>query len=130
MSKTFIDKPLAKAPTVKESIKLASETAGEEFDLELLQTLSLFKKWSEDNPGKSYDDFLYEFGLKKIELASGGVVESLEELYDAYEKGIDVMPGESVSDYIKRIRAAEADSNVDLKFGGLVCCNQSLLKRC
>ena len=123
MSKTFIDKPLAKAPTVKESIKLASETAGEEFDLELLQTLSLFKKWSEDNPGKSYDDFLYEFGLKKIELASGGVVESLEELYDAYEKGIDVMPGESVSDYIKRIRAAEADSNVDLKFGGLVCCN-------
>ena len=120
MSKTFIDKPLAKAPTVKESIKLASETAGEEFDLELLQTLSLFKKWSEDNPGKSYDDFLYEFGLKKIELASGGVVEALEELYDAYEKGIDVMPGESVSDYIKRIRAAEADSNVDLKFGGLV----------
>ena len=85
-----------------------------------MKTLSLFKKWSEDNPGKSYDDFLYEFGLKKIELASGGVVESLEELYDAYEKGIDVMPGESVSDYIKRIRAAEADSNVDLKFGGLV----------
>ena len=79
MSKTFIDKPLAKAPTVKESIKLASETAGEEFDLELLQTLSLFKKWSEDNPGKSYDDFLFEFGLKKIELSSGGVVESLEE---------------------------------------------------
>ncbi len=28
-------------------------------------------------------------------------------LIDAYEKGIDVMPDESLSDYIKRIRYAE-----------------------
>ena len=119
MRKNNIDKILESAPTVDESIKLASETADEEFDLELLQTLPLFKKWSEDNPGKTYDDFLYEFGLKKVELKDGGAVESLRDLYDAYEKGIDVMPGETISEYIKRIRAAEKDNRVELKFGGL-----------
>ena len=46
--------------------------------------------------------------LKRIELSNGGSVsEKYGDLIDAYEKKIDVMPGESLTDYINRIRKAE-----------------------
>jgi hypothetical protein len=40
-------------------------------------------------------------------LNSGGRVEDYADLIDAYEKGIDVMKGESLTQYIKRIKASE-----------------------
>ena len=45
--------------------------------------------------------------VKVIKLKNGGAVEDYGDLIDAYEKGIDVMEGESLTDYINRIRAAE-----------------------
>jgi hypothetical protein len=47
----------------EELIKLASETPDEEFDLDLIQTLSRYEEWKKNNQGKSYDDFLKEMGL-------------------------------------------------------------------
>ena len=45
-SNNNIDKEIYQSPTVKESIKLAmSETPAEEFQLELMQTLSQFDNW-------------------------------------------------------------------------------------
>ena len=85
-------------------MKLASESGAEEFELDLTTgLLKEFEKWKEENSG-SFRDFL---STKRQKLGAGGDVESLADLYDAYEKGIDVMPGEDVSSYIKRIRAAE-----------------------
>ena len=48
-----VDKEIYQAPTVKESIKVAmSESPLEEFQLELMQTLSQYDRWKKDNPGK------------------------------------------------------------------------------
>jgi len=90
-------------------IKLASETPAEEFELELGSTLLQFEEWKKDNPGGSYDDFLLDMGLARKKLSGGGVVEDYADLIDAYEKGIDVIKGESLTSYIKRIKAAEND---------------------
>ena len=44
-----ISKPIEKAPTVKEDLLVASETAAEEAQLELDHLLQQFEKWSENN---------------------------------------------------------------------------------
>ncbi len=112
-SKNNIDKEIYSAPTTKEAIEelafktAMSETPEEEFKLDLIQTLSKYERWKRDNPGKSYDDFLEEEGLLRSKLSNGGVVEDYKDLIDAYEKGIDVKKGESLTDYIQRIKAAE-----------------------
>ena len=41
--------------------------------------------------------------------SDGGSVEKYEDLIDAYEKGIDVMKNETLTEYIKRIKASEKD---------------------
>ena len=85
-------------------MKLASESGAEEFELDLTTgLLKEFEKWKEENSG-TFRDFL---STKRQKLGAGGDVESLADLYDAFEKGIDVMPGEDITDYIKRIKAAE-----------------------
>jgi hypothetical protein len=43
----------------------------------------------------------------RVPFISGGDAEDYGELIDAYEAGIDVMPGETLTDYINRIRKAE-----------------------
>ena len=62
-------------------------------------------------PGESFDSWLKrtpKSELKRIELSNGGSVgEKYGDLIDAYEKKIDVMPGESLTEYIDRIRKAE-----------------------
>ena len=62
-------------------------------------------------PGESFDSWLKrtpKSELKRIELSNGGSVgEKYGDLIDAYEKKIDVMPGESLTDYINRIRKME-----------------------
>ena len=69
-----ISKPIYDEMKVDEAVKLAmSETPQEEFELELLQTLSQYDKWKDDNPGKSYDDFLKEMGLDRIKMNAGGI---------------------------------------------------------
>ena len=91
-------------------MKLASDYPDEAI-IDISEMLMQFEGWKEDNPGKSYDDFLEDMDLKRKSFSDGGSTESLGDLYDAYEKGIDVMPSESVGDYIRRIRAAEKASS-------------------
>ena len=73
-TKNNIGKPAYDEKSLKQSIKLAmSESPAEEFDMDLLQTLQQFDKWSKDNPGKSYDDFLKEMGIDRAKLSGGGL---------------------------------------------------------
>ena len=112
MKNNNVDKVIYDAPTVKESIKLASETPQEETDLMLLQEALQdedYKRWKKKNPGGSFKDYLEDFKPKRIKLSNGGSVEKYADLIDAYEKGIDVMKNETLTEYIKRIKASEKD---------------------
>ena len=107
-----VDKKIYNAPSVKDSIKLASETPKEEAELMLLQEALQdedFKKWKKRNPCGSFKDYLEDFKPKRIKLSNGGSVEEYADLIDAYEKGIDVMKNETLTEYIKRIKASEKD---------------------
>ncbi len=107
-----IDKKIYNAPTVKDSIKVASETPTEEAELMLLQEVLQeedYRKWKKRNPGGSIKDYIDEFKPKRIKLSKGGSVEEYADLIDAYEKGIDVMKNETLTEYIKRIKASEKD---------------------
>ena len=53
---------------MKQFIRLASETPEEEFELDLRQILSEFPSWKKENPDKTYDDFLDEKGIRRIQL--------------------------------------------------------------
>ena len=59
---------------MKQFIRLASETPEEEFELDLRQILSEFPSWKKENPDKTYDDFLDEKGIRRIQLGKGGKV--------------------------------------------------------
>jgi len=112
MKNNNVDKIIYNAPTVKESIKLASETPQEETELMLLQEALQdedYRKWKKKNPGESFKDYLEDFKPKRIKLSNGGSVEKYADLIDAYEKGIDVMKNETLTEYIKRIKASEKD---------------------
>ena len=110
-----ISKPIEKAPTVKEDLLMASETAAEEAELELNSLLQQFEKWSETNTG-GWKDFLKDtkedFKPKRIKLGSGGVTgdtlaDDYGDLIDSWVRKIDVLENESLTDYINRVRAAE-----------------------
>ena len=111
-----ISKPIEKAPTTKESLLVASETSQEEAQLELEQLLEQFKEWKEENSG-GWKDFLNssrdEIKVKRINLSAGGDVEKYGDLIDAYIKKIDVLEGESLTQYINRVRAAEAKAKTN-----------------
>ena len=112
MKNNNVDKIIYNAPTVKESIKLASETPQEETELMLLQEALQdedYRKWKRKNPGGSFKDYLEDFKPKRIKLSNGGSIEKYADLIDAYEKGIDVMKNETLTEYIKRIKASEKD---------------------
>ena len=96
---------------MKQFIKLANM---EKIEADVLDDLTrelqnLYEK--EKKSGQSFSDWLKSKPideLKRIELSNGGSVsEKYGDLIDAYEKKIDVMPGESLTDYINRIRKAE-----------------------
>ena len=83
-----------------------------EFDIQedLMQTLKeVFEK--ERKPGQSFGDWFKSKPLdelKRLSLANGGTVEEkYGDLIDAFEKGIDVMPGEDLTKYIERIRKSQ-----------------------
>jgi hypothetical protein len=46
--------------------------------------------------------------VRSIKLANGGSVEDYADLIDAYTRGIDVLENETLTEYINRVRAAEA----------------------
>ena len=75
-----------------------------------IQNLALAYE-KEKSKGQSFSDWLKSKPLdelKRIELNNGGSVgEKYEELLDAFEKGIDVMPGEDLTKYIERIRKSQ-----------------------
>jgi hypothetical protein len=92
-----IDKPL-----------YASESAAEEAEMELQSLLEEYKEWKKKNKG-SFNDFMKDASdaVRIIKLKQGGAVEDYGDLIDAYEKGIDVREGETLTEYINRIRAGE-----------------------
>ena len=97
-----------------------------EFDVEqdLLRTLKEMYE-NERKGSQTFSDWLKSKPideLRKIELKRGGIIkdprfdfyanggtvaEKYEDLIDAYDKGIDVMPYETLTDYISRIRKAQ-----------------------
>ena len=88
-------------------LKLASEDGASEFDLELG---TLYDEYKDSGFNGTFNEYLDKIGddkVRTIKLSGGGDAESLADLYDAYEKGIDVMPGETISQYVKRIRSSE-----------------------
>ena len=105
-----IDKEIRQMPSLKDEIKRISETAEEEAEMELQILLKQFEDWKKDNKG-SFSDFMKDKSdppIKQIKLANGGSVEDYSDLIDANTKGIDVLPDETLTQYINRIRAAEA----------------------
>ena len=109
--KGSIDKRLPGKGDLKELDKLkdmASESGADEFDLELG---TLYDEYKDSGFNGTFNQYLDKIGddkVRTIKLGDGGDAESLAELYDAYEKGIDVMPGETISQYVKRVRSGEA----------------------
>ena len=96
---------------MKQFIKLADM---EKIEADVLEDLTrelqnMYEK--EKKSGQSFSDWLKSKPideLKRIELSNGGSAEEkYGDLIDAYEKKIDVMPGESLTEYIDRIRKAE-----------------------
>jgi len=91
-------------------MKLASETGAEEFELDLSTgLLKEFEDAVKDNPKLKFKDFM---SSKRQKLNSGGVTgdtlaENYGDLIDSWVRKIDVMEGESLTDYINRIRASE-----------------------
>jgi|TARA_Y100000310_G_scaffold23548_1_gene22591 hypothetical protein len=103
-----VDKPISDAPTIKDRLRFASESALEEFELELPGLIKEWEEFIKDNPGISFRDWYHsKEPTRVIQLKNGGDVEKYEDLIDAFEKGIDVMPGEDLTKYIRRIRSAE-----------------------
>jgi hypothetical protein len=80
----------------------------------------VFKMYAEaggqEGTGMDIDTFAEKYFPK---MAQGGRIgysngsEDYGDLLDAYEKGIDVMPGESLTEYINRIREAEKRSKLN-----------------
>jgi len=106
MSTNLIDKALVAHSKNKKgkTIRLTSEP--DEFEiLELPTLIDEFNIWLIDNPSGTWKQFMST--ASRVKLNSGGDVESYGDLIDAFEKGIDVMPDETLSQYIKRIRYSE-----------------------
>jgi hypothetical protein len=96
---------------MKQFIKIADI---EKIEADVLEDLTrelqnMYEK--EKKSGQSFSDWLKSKPideLKRIELSNGGTAnEKYGDLIDAFEKGIDVLPGESLTDYINRIRKME-----------------------
>ena len=122
-TKNNIGKPAYDEKSLKQSIKLAmSESPAEEFDMDLLQTLQQFDKWSKDNPGKSYDDFLKEMGIDRAKLSSGGLSRKtlLAMLKNEYPKSYSKEIEDSYTDQQIKDLLEYLDGVKSMNTGGLV----------
>ena len=102
---------LFKQAEVTKRKRIASETPEEEFEMGATQDLMRFKEWQKNNPGKTYDDYLEEIGLKikRIGLAGGsnGIKMQLSR-----ETLLDFIKGSFPKDYIrmeKRLKTLDPD---------------------
>ena len=123
VTKNNIGKPAYDEKSLKQSIKLAmSESPAEEFDMDLLQTLQQFDKWSKDNPGKSYDDFLKEMGIDRAKLSSGGLSRKtlLTMLKNEYPKSYSKEIEDSYTDQQIKDLLEYLDGVKSMNTGGLV----------
>ena len=122
-TKNNVGKPAYDEKSLKQSIKLAmSESPAEEFDMDLLQTLQQFDKWSKDNPGKSYDDFLKEMGIDRAKLSSGGLSRKtlLTMLKNEYPKSYSKEIEDSYTDQQIKDLLEYLDGIKSMNTGGLV----------
>ena len=112
-----IDKRLEGKSDGNEKKKLA-DLEGELFEVEQNLLDSLREDFEKEAPGGSFSDWLKskpDDYFKRIELSNGGSTngqsasEKYGDLIDAFEKGIDVMPGENLTQYIRRIKLSEKD---------------------
>jgi hypothetical protein len=62
-----------------------------------------------------YDDGGRVYLYDRQEMAEGGEVESYEDIIDAYENGVGVLKGESLTDYIRRNRIKLMNPMEDLE---------------
>ena len=117
LSKTSpIDKPIYQRNLKDEKItKLASESAAEEAELDLISILKEFQEWKKDNKGGLKDFLKSNKKPKIIKLKNGGTVNenSYAQLLDDYLDGIEVIEidgkKESVYHYIKRMGGVKED---------------------
>jgi len=85
-------------------------SGGSKPDYWSMVTRKFIEAGGEKKTGMSINEFAQQYFPK---MAQGGRIgysngsEDYGDLLDAYEKGIDVMPGESLTEYINRIREAE-----------------------
>ena len=122
-TKNNVGKPAYDEKSLKQSIKLAmSESPAEEFDMDLLQTLQQFDKWSKDNPGKSQDDFLKEMGIDRAKLSSGGLSRKtlLTMLKNEYPKSYSKEIEDSYTDQQIKDLLEYLDGVKSMNTGGLV----------
>ena len=117
-----IDKPLES----KDGKSLRADLEKIEFDVQQDLLRALKEMYENERKGsQTFSDWLRSKPideLRKIELKRGGIIkdprfdfyanggtvaEKYEDLIDAYDKGIDVMPDETLTDYISRIRKAQ-----------------------
>lgn len=111
--KNNVDKALAAKGDLSEKeilLRLASETPEEEFELDLSTIYNEYKEWKRKNKG-SFRDFMNskeDPPIRRINLSNGGLLEDYADLIDAYERGIDIMPDETLTEYVNRVRRAEA----------------------
>ena len=102
----------AKAAGKDELLKLAKDEADIRFDVEG-EIIDILQEnyQKERKPGQSFSDWFKSKPIdeiKRLSLKNGGTVnETYGDLIDAYEKGIDVMPGEDLTKYIERIRKSQ-----------------------
>ena len=63
---------------------IAGKAAQERTKAKAEKWVKEYEKWKDDNPGKSYDDFLKEMGLDRIKMNAGGI--SRKALLDMLKK--------------------------------------------
>tara|TARA_R110000796_G_scaffold71036_1_gene161163 strand:+ start:1123 stop:1407 length:285 start_codon:yes stop_codon:yes gene_type:complete len=81
----------------------------DEFEvIDLPSLLEGFSEWEKKNPGGTWKEYMED---KPVKLSGGGSVEKYGELIDAYIKKIDVLEGETLTEYVTRIREAEKKAN-------------------
>ena len=75
-----VDKPISDAPTIKDRLRFASESALEEFELELPGLIKEWEEFIKDNPGISFRDWYHsKEPTRVIQLKNGGDVEKYKD---------------------------------------------------
>ena len=112
----LIDSPIDQRNLFDETIiRLASESAGEEAELELNSLLQEFMEWKKENKGGFKDFLKSNKNLKVKKLKGGGTVNenSYAQLIDDYLDNIAVIEidgvKESLTQYIKRMGGVKND---------------------